>query len=198
MDAVTFHESDDRLELYALSRLPDSDVAKIEEHLLICDLCRDRLDETGAFAEAMRTAFKSQPAREVSAVHRGWFGWLRPQFALAGAFAAVVLAVGIYWTAGAARMMPVASLQFNIANRGSEVKTVKTAKELDLSFGEAAGVARIDVVDSSGETVWTGAPEPGRPVEAKVREALSPGGYFARTYTASGQMLHEYGFRVEK
>jgi hypothetical protein len=40
------HILDDDLEQYALNRLPDSAAGKVEEHLLICEDCRRRLDET--------------------------------------------------------------------------------------------------------------------------------------------------------
>lgn len=203
MDNMTFHETDERLELYTLSRLPEADTASVEEHLLICDVCREKLDEIAEFALAMREALKTQPAAESARewFGAGWFGWMKPQFAMAGAFAAVVLAVGIFWVAGSGRVAPVASLQLS-AMRGSEVKSAKAAKELDLSFINAPGVSRVDVVDESGAGVWSGIPEPDNTAahgtEAKIRRTLSPGRYLARTYAASGQLLHEYEFRIEK
>jgi len=47
---------DDLLDLYALGRLPDADTAEVEEHLLLCETCRDRLSETDRFIAALRCA----------------------------------------------------------------------------------------------------------------------------------------------
>lgn len=198
MDAVTFHESDDRLELYSLNRLPDSDIESVEEHLLVCDSCRERLDQIGEFALAMRAALKTRP---VTPFFPGWFSlssfeWLTPQLGRTAAVAALVLAVGIYWTAGNARLTQVASLQLT-ALRGGAVPAVGTARELDLSFGGAAGASRAEIVDDSGGAVWKGSlTASGEQVRAKVMKTLSPGGYIARVYSGSGRLLHEYQFRI--
>jgi hypothetical protein len=39
------HVSDEALEEYSLDRLPESSLATVEEHLLVCGPCRDRLEE---------------------------------------------------------------------------------------------------------------------------------------------------------
>ncbi len=190
----TFHESDERLELYALERLSDSDVVRIEEHLLVCESCRDRLDETAEFAVAMREGGKNIPV----AVSRDWFAWLRPQFALAGALAVALLAVVLVWN-GNGRLAPVASLQLS-AMRGNDAASVQPARELDLTLTDAvagAGTPMVEVVDGNGAQVWSGAPEmSGGVARAKVAKALAAGDYWVRFYDAPGHMLHEYSFRV--
>jgi hypothetical protein len=50
------HPSNDLLERYSLTRLADRDLAYVEEHLLICEWCRQRLSETEAFISATRAA----------------------------------------------------------------------------------------------------------------------------------------------
>ena len=191
---TTFHESDESLELYALERLSDSDVVRIEEHLLICDSCRDRLDETANFAVAMREAGKSIPA----AVSPNWFAWLRPQLGFVGALAVAVLAVVLVWN-GNARLAPVASLQLN-AMRGNDAASVQPARELDLTLTDAvAGAATpmVEVVDGNGAQVWSGTPEmSGSVARAKVAKTLAAGDYWVRYYDSPGHMLHEYSFRV--
>jgi anti-sigma factor RsiW len=66
------HVTEDQLELYVLDRLPDSDLPQLEEHLMTCANCRDRLDEIGAFALGMREAsgLKTEPRTD-------WLKWLR-------------------------------------------------------------------------------------------------------------------------
>jgi hypothetical protein len=200
VDTVIFHESEDRLELYALHRLPDSEVERVENHLLICDGCRDRLEEVSAFAFSMRQTLRDEPV--IESRYR-WFAWLRPQLALGAAFAVMVLAVAVYRISADAHVVPVASLQLT-AVRGSDVETVVRARELDLAFTDAPASSRLDLVDADNVTVWTGTLRPvaergeARIAQAKIAQVLSPGEYFARVYTGAGQPLHEYQFEVVK
>jgi anti-sigma factor RsiW len=41
--AIAHRHIDDDLELYAIERLPESNTAPVEEHLLVCEECRARL-----------------------------------------------------------------------------------------------------------------------------------------------------------
>ena len=50
------HISDDDLERYAIGTLPETELAPLEEHLLICSDCRDRLEATERYVVAMRAA----------------------------------------------------------------------------------------------------------------------------------------------
>ena len=198
MDTETFHESEDRLELYALRRLSDSEIEHIENHLLICDACRERLEEVSAFAFSMRETLKERPVVESETRWFGRsFGWMiRPRLAVAGALAAMVLAVGVYRISGDAHVVPVASLQLT-ALRGSEIRSVVRAHELDLAITDAPASSRLDIVDVDNVTVWTGTLRPGAEwAEVKIAQVLSPGDYFARVYTGAGQPLHEYQFKV--
>jgi anti-sigma factor RsiW len=196
---LSFHESDDRLELYALGRLSDSDVIEIEEHLLFCDACRERLDQTARIAVAFRDALKFQPAAPVAGQTR-WFGWLKPQFALAGGFGVVLLAF-VLVRGNNVPMATVASLQLT-AMRGTESHSVHAAQELDLTFADAvagAGAPSVEVVDSRGAVVWQGPPEIVAGVaRAKIHKVLWPGDYFARFYDSPGHLVHEYAFGVKK
>lgn len=197
---LSFHESDERLELYALGRLPDSDVVETEEHLLMCDACRDRLDRNADVAIAFREALKFQPTPAAANSRAGWLGWLRPQFALAGGFGVVLLAF-ILLRGGNAPIANVASLQLT-AMRGTESHSVRAAQELDLTFADAtagAGAPSVEVVDSRGGVVWQGPPEIEAGVaRARIRKVLWPGDYFARFYDSPGHLVHEYAFGVKK
>lgn len=201
MDA-TFHESDERLELYALDRLSDSDTIQIEEHLMICEPCRDKLDEAAAFAFCAREELKKAP-RVASEGSSGWLGWLsgawlKPSFALGGAMA-LILTAGILWHSGGSRMAPVASLQLT-AMRGDELKSVVAAQELDLTLDDAPsgnGTLNVELVDRTGNPVWRGESRAqGTTVRARIRKTLPSGEYFARLYDAPGHLVHEYAFRI--
>src|SRR5579871_4852792 len=67
------HLSKDSRERYALSRATEAECAEVEEHLLICALCRTRLTEMESYHKAMSSALKvaaSFPAqRPIEIVH---------------------------------------------------------------------------------------------------------------------------------
>jgi len=58
------HISDDSLEQYTMGTLPEPDLNLVEEHLLICEECQDRLKATDAYVVAMRSALKKHGKRE--------------------------------------------------------------------------------------------------------------------------------------
>jgi hypothetical protein len=196
---TSLHASDERLELYALQRLSGWEVEGIEEHLLICQSCVRRLEEIGAFAHAMRAELEARPAPAESR-RLNWFGWLQPRFAITGALALALLALGIYRVGGGARLVPVASLE--LTSMRGEMPTLGLAREIDLTFMDAppaGGPFRAEVVDSSGTSVWSGTPQMGdKGPEARVHNRLSPGDYFVRLFSAKGQLLHEYGFHLAR
>lgn len=50
------HAAEDDLESYAMRTLPAPEVESLEEHLLICAECRDRLQATDEYVAAMTAA----------------------------------------------------------------------------------------------------------------------------------------------
>ncbi len=52
------HIDDDALEAYSLGRLADAEAAPIEEHLLVCAECRDRLTGWDDYLTAMLAALR--------------------------------------------------------------------------------------------------------------------------------------------
>jgi anti-sigma factor RsiW len=66
-EMATYHTADDELEAFSLGRLSPAASASLEEHLLGCTSCLDRLagwDEyTGAVRVACRTLHSSPRAR---------------------------------------------------------------------------------------------------------------------------------------
>jgi anti-sigma factor RsiW len=98
-DGLKAHGSEEKLELYALGRLPESENTILEQHLIVCAGCRERLDGIADFALGMRTAGAQvirpawpQPGHRLA-------GWLRrPAVSMALAFALLLLALGIFST----------------------------------------------------------------------------------------------------
>ena len=52
----TLHISDDDLEGYSLGRLDDAAAAPADEHLLVCEACRNRLARWDQYVRALRAA----------------------------------------------------------------------------------------------------------------------------------------------
>ncbi len=185
------HQSDDQLELYALGRLPEQSTAAVEEHLLICVACQERLDEIEAFSLAMREAISTEPpARSF----RLWPALPRWSFAAAAVFASLALALILY-THSPHNLGPIASVHLT-AIRG-ETPSVRQSRETDISLTDAPHETslRLEVVDSAGGSMWSGPLNATSP-EAKIARELAPGTYFVRLYDGAGKLLHEYGFRV--
>ena len=53
------HISEDSLEQYAMGAIPESEAGPLEEHLLICPTCQDRLQATDDYVAALRVAAKA-------------------------------------------------------------------------------------------------------------------------------------------
>ena len=100
------HPDDEMLELYALGRLVEPGLGEVEEHLLVCAGCQERLDEVTEFAGLMREATANVAA--AAPVEPGWKKWLRLDWipmampTLAGAMA-VMIAVLVWQPWGGAR-----------------------------------------------------------------------------------------------
>ena len=182
------HQSEDRLELYALGRLSGSEVGQIEEHLLICHSCVDRLEGIGAFALSVREDLKThaEPPR------RSWAIWRQPRLAFAAILAMALLTLVVDRAREGGRVEPFASLQLT-ALRG-DMQKVPPARETDLTLTDPPSTGapfRLEVVDAGGAGVWSGAG-----LGAKIHKPLSPGDYFVRLFSSKGRLLHEYGFHV--
>jgi anti-sigma factor RsiW len=52
------HIAEDRLEAYSLGCLPEDELAPLEEHLLVCPACQDRLRAADAFVATIRQALQ--------------------------------------------------------------------------------------------------------------------------------------------
>jgi hypothetical protein len=50
------HATEDALEEYALGRLRGAALARLEEHLLVCEECQDRLSQLDTFVQGMADA----------------------------------------------------------------------------------------------------------------------------------------------
>jgi anti-sigma factor RsiW len=197
-DDLKAHSSQEQLELYALGRLPESENTNLEEHLIVCAACRERLDGIGDFALAMRVAGAQvispgwpQPGDRLHA----WFR--RPAVSMALAFALLLIVLGIFST-GRTKLAPVASLQLT-AMRGAMPETIP-ARSYNLRLADAprdGGPFRVEVLNPAGGKMWSGPAASGPSgVAVTVTQHLVQGDYFVRLISPDGTTLREYGFRV--
>ncbi len=197
---LNFHLTDDRVDDYVLGRLSGAELAELEEHLILCSECRARLDTAEAFAAGMKEASVLNPTTSADSAPRPkWTDWRRkPAVSMGLAFVAVLAVVSIFSNRQTS-FMPVAALTLS-ANRG-ETPATGPALELDLTLTDAprdAGVFRVEVVNAAGQTVWSGlAPGTETGVQVKAKQRLPPGNYFVRLHAVSGEVLREYGFRIQ-
>lgn len=191
------HQTEEDLELYALGRLSPARVEAVEEHLLVCESCRNMLDDLESFAIAMHDAIATEPepAPRTEWLARLGFHWFREPdtLAWAGGFAALLLAAVLYLHFGTGSMLPLASLQLT-AIRG-EMPSVSQAKETDVTLVDAPAnpALHAEVVDFKGKQVWSGSLGGGRIV---IAQPLAEGSYFVRLSDSGGKLLREYGFQV--
>ncbi len=182
------HMDGDEIERYSFGDLPEDLSAKFEEHLLICETCRNRVTASDEMARSMQSAAQEIRRQESLDQESVWGSrWV----ALLAA-AALFLAFGLYgFIRSSAR--PEVAVSLN-AMRGSEPMTQAPARtplvlNLDLTGLPASASYRLEVVDAAGNIVWRGA------LQGAKLPPRTAGVYFVRIYTGS-ELLREYGLRI--
>ncbi len=207
------HACDDELERYVLTASDEPEVAKLEEHLLVCSICQARLEETKSFIVAMRSAARKLRAEPPSAWEE-----LRNRFSRLVAMPTPVWATA----AVAALVVCVLALAPSILTHPSTTRAFAVALEtargveglaengvpansplllsIDLSEFPAGDSYKVEVVDASGKTEMelTVAPA-NRRLVANTGRALGPGRHWVRLYSASEPhtLLREYAVKAE-
>ena len=203
MPMNTTHPTDEALEQYALGQLPDSEAASVEEHLLICTACQDRLREADEYVAAIRAALNDLPVegrREAderpSLVSRFVSS---PKSALAGVLAAIgLLVIAQPWSHNSND-----PFELDLATyRGTVETTAAPAGQplvlnLDLTGLRGAEAYQAEVADASGTTLHQADLRPDRGAATlRVNRSLDPGQYWVRIYgTAAGSQSRRELFR---
>jgi hypothetical protein len=194
------HPDDDTLEQYALGRLRAPKLRPVEEHLLVCHSCQDRLMEVDDFVQSLATAANELPAEEP---RRRWWQslWPVPRVAWVPAMACLAVAlVVVQWPQHTAQPQVLALR----AVRGQEQPVqASPGSPLELRLGQrglASGQPyRIEIADARGTNVWFGSVtwSEGEAM-VSVPRPLTPGTYWVRVFEVQpdGELLREYGLRV--
>jgi hypothetical protein len=196
---------EDAIEAYARNRLPECEVALLEEHLLVCHACQDALAGADTYLRALRVALAdaapvSEPPSAAPAPLR-----VRAHYAVWAALAAGLSLIGVlspWWAQPRAEAAAVTLISMRGTAGASTPRApagVPLELRIDASHLQAGEGRRIEIVDSGGHLIWkggaVGAPE--GQLRASVPKRLGAGIYWVRLYGASEHLLQEFGLRVE-
>jgi len=189
------HTEDDQLDRYGMGVLPPDAAAEVEEHLLACAGCRERLRQSDEFTALFREAAVLPEARR-----RGWagsWGWRAAGAAAAAAAMVAVLFVGTRRD-GPPAAPAIVMLQ---ALRGPEAPAeIQAGRPAILLFdidAPARGTYEARIFDSNGEEVLKPRAEAREGRLSVAVESLSKGSYWVRVYrTGNADPITEYGLRA--
>lgn len=198
------HFDEESLELYAFGRLAEARAELLEEHLLICEGCRTRLDTTENYMKAMaRGSLKLQKEPVKPGLFSnvsGWFRWPAMVWVPAAAALCVIIVVSaVNLRRGEAILPPVAvSL---MANR-AEAPVVQAHHPLILHL-DTRGLelnspkVQVTLVDANGKKLDESDAVFGPFVDFTTTRSLQPGGYFVRILKpGSAESAREFALDV--
>jgi len=192
------HASNDVLERYAMGRSTGLELAEIEEHLLVCDSCQDRLAIEDNIRQQVRDGAVARP--RAHAVNWRPF----PKLAWAGGLLAAGLALfaGIEWQA-ASRPSAAPAVILLQATRGSEDATPPAPADrplnvmLDLTGLPQFPTYKLEIVRGAGRPVLEAdRAAQGNKLQASLSRGLHAGNYFVRVYSPARELLREYALVV--
>ena len=192
------HPSEEALEEYAFNRLSEKESAPLEEHLLLCQVCQERLAETDEYIGLMKLAARELQAAPMAGRRRGL---LERGFVWAGA-AAAACAVGILLFVPHVPAENPQRVEL-LAFRGGEEISHATAGHrvsvaIDVSDLSPSAAYRLEVVDATGREEWRGkGVASGGTLSLEISRSLSRGVHWVRLSSARGELLREFGLRID-
>ena len=201
------HSTEESLELYALGRLAEEKAESLEQHILICEECRNRLDSADTFVRAMRSGavrLRREDAKKKSASAGAMFSWLKMPTAVWGTAALASCAVvAIYSTQLSQRTIGGAPITATLVAQRGEAMTMPAHHILNLTL-DASGLQlgprnHVELVDASGTVIQNEmVPEVGNALHTATRFGLSSGTYYVRVYApGSSEPAREYALAVK-
>jgi hypothetical protein len=185
------HPAQEIFENYVFNRLPEEEIANFEMHLLICESCQDALKETIEFIRLMKAGTASYISQ-----HRGtpFPGRFRPAVRWNVAAAALVLTTLVALLSWRTPVTEPRAIAMD-AYRGAGTRAPSGEPlelKIDLKDVKPAAGYQVEIVDAAGGRVWFGR------TPARINKGLSPGMYWVRLSTNTGEPLREYGLTVGK
>ncbi len=202
------HIPEQSLEEYSRGTLSEGETERLEEHLLICPHCQDRLADTDEFVRAMRDAAAKLQMEPPSALEDHWRGtwrWLwRPVPIMAACGAAVLLiTAGTIWhrgRPGAGETTVTLQAMRGDAFAGARAPAGRPlVLKLDAKGLPALASYRLEIVDERGSALFESAVRrQSDAIAVALPQRLEPGRYWVRLYEtrAAGSLLREFGLTV--
>jgi len=197
------HMEEDEIESYSMGAVSEEECARFDEHLLVCEFCRNRVAKSDERVTAMQGAALRFRGRRAPVVTRRLIPRLIPFLSAAGLIAAgwvgFVAIGGVRpWVRGTA---PAFAIHLE-ATRGAGIEARAPAGRalllnLDLAGLPAQLSYRVETVDRVGKVVWQGSVPSQDAKAAAALPGMPVGVYFVRVYAASGELLREYGLDVQ-
>ncbi len=199
-DAYLDHPTEDALERYLLHTATETELETIETHFMACEACVTRLEALTEEVAVIKTALSNLQSKKAPAISPSfWRKWFTiPNLSFAGAAAAVILAV-----TAAPKFIP-APITLS-AHRDSNVALVPGGRPLsiDLKGDLPDGVANIEVLKGTGQSVWSGtAVDHNDEARVSVPRLKEKGIYFIRLYAPAQpgqdrQLVQEFQIEVK-
>jgi hypothetical protein len=207
------------LEDFVFDRLSGDTRQTIEEHVLACPDCVERIWEEEDYVLATRAAARLigavgvQPAPPpsrwrsgVSLVRRltGWWNWRPawvPPFAAAGAIAALAFLIAVPWqrSAGGYSTVPLVTMRGESHAIATASGRERIRLHMDLTELPSLPAYRIELAGAAGSILRQATLNPhGQSLDWRVGR-LDPGQYWIRVADgATGELLREYGLLVAR
>ncbi len=211
---VDTHLTEEILERYSLGQASEPEASLVEEHILLCDLCQEKLQEADDFVQAFRIAAPKLAAQAKIAEDSGQHTLLTPLVNIwnsmgsflrplpvaglvAAAAVAVVLMVPRDPVSTRARVMELRAVRSDAASvaRTSDSLTLK----LDVEGLPAQQNYRVEIAGASGELVWTSqAVASGGVVTVTPGPLRKAGAYWVRLLRSdeSRSLLREFALEI--
>lgn len=210
--------TDHELEEFLFNRLSGVTREVIEEHLLVCEGCMDRVEAEEAYAGAFRQAARQVEAEDFTramsdgAVVRqpGWRESLAAGWAMISGNGMLMAVAGVAVVAAVVLLGPLTrrpetetAVELSLARGGGAVgASVPAGNSLRLSADvtELPALARwqVDVVSATGEVEQSAAVAPiGRRLTWQVKDGLVAGRHWVRLRDPrDGSLVREFGLVV--
>ena len=203
------HLTEDLLEEYLFGRVGEPELARLEEHLFVCLSCQNKLEELDTCIALIKYG-TSAWERDQKLSGAKLLPWPRMSFGR-GAFLGAALAVGLACAVVLggrtfSHHQPAAPSTVKLmAMRGGASDGLAQAPagrplELTLDSNTLTPQAgyRLEIVNQEGREIWSGVPvAAGATLSALITKSPRPGVYWIRLYSAGGELLREFGMRVE-
>jgi hypothetical protein len=201
------HPDEETLEQYVLGQLDEPSLAEIEEHLLLCARCRERLEAAEEYVSILRQAVKdvevpSQNASWISSIFDSFrMNWIRtagPALALA---CALLIGITLWRPWPAAGPTSWTTVHLEALRSSDPAGTVPSGSAIHFRLDTAGlppGQVRAQVTDADRRVVCQNNVAIGNgPALLDCSNAFAAGTYWVRL-RACEQLIREYGLTVRE